>query len=195
MNSVDFKPHKYKREGQVAVPLSRNDFVRFSDPNSDTKYFIQKGQVFQGKDKMLKKDEIPQWVTDKINGMNPKVLEQCGFMKPKTKAKVENMTDAERYDALLAQGLISEEDHAALVSVLPEPEPITLEPVTQEVTVEDIQAELASEVVPDEPEPTISTVDYSDMKRPDLLKACKGKEVRFSMSDTNDVLREKLAQI
>ena len=194
MNSVDFKPHKYKREGQVAVPLSRNDFVRFSDPNSDTKYFIQKGQVFQGKDKMLKKDEIPTWVTDKINSMNPKVLEQCGFIKPKTKAKVDNMTDAERYDALLAQGLISEEDHAALVSVLPEPEPITLEPVTQEVTVEDIQAELDAQV-DDEPQSTISTVDYSDMKRQDLMKASKEKEIRFSMSDKNEVLREKLAQI
>ena len=104
--------------------------------------------------------------------------------------------------------MISEAEHAELMGkVKPSNQPKPVEAPTP--TVEEIQAELDAQTVDlegeelaaenvgiDHPDPVLATSpDYSSMSRPQLMRACKEKGIKFSPSDKNADLIEKLSEV
>lgn len=169
--SVDLQVHKYRRQGQSTVMTDVNHYVKVKDPNSNAKYYLQKGRYYAGLDQQLKEDEVPQWLKDQVKKMNPKVLEQVGFGTGGIKVKVDGMTDKERYKQMLSEGLISEEEYNRLTSV-------ETEVAVSQSVIENLPK--------DEP------IMLIDMSRPDLMKLCKEKGIQVSVSDTKEDLLKKL---
>tara|TARA_R110000868_G_scaffold290436_1_gene550634 strand:- start:150 stop:599 length:450 start_codon:yes stop_codon:yes gene_type:complete len=105
---VDLKPNKYQKDRLVGT----NHYVMMHDPNGSMKYYLQGGKVYAGLNDLVEDENVPAWLQAKMQTMNPRVLQQCGFGS-QTKPLV---TDPNRLDQLLAEGLISSEEYSKLTT-------------------------------------------------------------------------------
>jgi len=184
---VDMNPHKYERRGRVAVLTEENHYIRIADPDSGAKYYLQKGRVFMGTDTLLKKDEVPQWIYDRMEKMEPKVLAQAGFGDKSQERKLRSLPDDKRYEELLKQGVIDEEEYQFLLGKTE-----TNEEEKAPMTVEDIQAELDAQKGNDLEEPEKPSIDVSMMSRTEMMTECKNRGIPVQNTDKKEDLRAKL---
>jgi hypothetical protein len=189
---VDLVTHKFQAKAGQMNLTSVNHHIRMTNPNDEGIFYLQGGRVFAGENHCIPKDEVPDWVHERIKLMNPKVLAQCGFGDKGAETKLKAMTDPDRYKKLNEMGHITDEE---LIDLLAKSTTVIAGDQELPLTAEQILAETREELGEEEPDSTIAILDqpdYSTWKRPQLMAECKDKDIKISPSDKNADLIAKL---